>query len=116
MKLAIIRCMQTEDYCPGTSDFKAIREKTGAFEGVAENIELVGFTNCGGCPGKKVVLRVRELVKRGIDTVAFATCIQKGAPIGYPCPFAAKMRALVEKEVGESVRILDYTHGVPQKS
>ena len=26
--------MQTEDYCPGTADFKAIREKTGAFEGV----------------------------------------------------------------------------------
>jgi hypothetical protein len=59
---------------------------------------------------EKVVLRVRELVKRGIDTVAFATCIQKGAPIGYPCPFAAKMRALVEKEVGENIRILDHTH------
>ena len=39
MKLAIIRCMQTEDFCPGTSDFKAIREKTGAFEGIDENIE-----------------------------------------------------------------------------
>ena len=29
MKLGIIRCMQTEDYCPGTADFKAVREKTG---------------------------------------------------------------------------------------
>lgn len=34
MKVGIIRCMQTEDYCPGTTDFKAIREKTGVFEGV----------------------------------------------------------------------------------
>ena len=110
MKLAIIRCMQTEDFCPGTSDFKAIQNKTGAFEGVEENIELIGFTNCGGCPGKKVVLRVRELLKRGADTIAFATCIQKGAPIGYPCPFAAKMKALVEKEAGENLKILDYTH------
>jgi len=110
MKLAIIRCMQTEDYCPGTSDFKAIREKTGAFEGVAEDIELIGFTSCGGCPGKKVILRVRELLKRGADTIAFASCIQQGRPIGYPCPFAGKMKALVEKEVGENVKILDYTH------
>ena len=35
MKLGIIRCMQTEDYCPGTADFKAVREKTGAFAEVA---------------------------------------------------------------------------------
>ena len=110
MKLAIIRCMQTEDYCPGTSDFKAIREKTGAFEGVAEDIELIGFTSCGGCPGKKVILRVRELLKRGADTIAFASCIQKGMPIGYPCPFAAKMKNLVEKECGETITILDHTH------
>lgn len=63
MKVGIIRCMQTEDYCPGTVDFKMIREKKGAFEGINEDIEIVGFINCGGCPGKKAVLRARELVK-----------------------------------------------------
>lgn len=34
LKVGIIRCMQTEDYCPGTTDFKFIKEKKGAFEGV----------------------------------------------------------------------------------
>lgn len=110
MKLGIIRCMQTEDYCPGTTDFKVIKNRKGAFEGVEEDIELIGFINCGDCPGKKAVLRARELVKRGADTIAFASCIQKGTPIGYPCPFAEKMRELVSKEVGEDVRIIDYTH------
>ena len=62
MKLGIIRCMQTEDFCPGTGDFKAIRNKTGVFAAVKEEIELVGFANCGGCPGKRAVLRARELV------------------------------------------------------
>ena len=38
MKLGIIRCMQTEDYCPGTTDFAFIREKKGAFEGVEGDI------------------------------------------------------------------------------
>jgi len=33
MKLGIIRCAQTEDFCPGTADFKTIQAKAGAFAG-----------------------------------------------------------------------------------
>lgn len=102
--------MQTEDFCPGTGDFNAIRNKTGIFAEIAEDIEIVGFTNCGGCPGKKAVLRARELVKRGADTIAFASCIRKGTPIGYPCPFGGKMKTLIENDLGDSVRLLDHTH------
>ncbi len=110
MKIGIIRCMQTEDYCPGTGDFKAVKNRTGAFEGITEEIEIIGFTNCGGCPAKKAVLRARELVKRGADTIVFASCIFKGTPIGYPCPFAEKMKRLIETDLGEKIKILDYTH------
>ena len=110
MKLGIIRCMQTEDYCPGTRDFKTIKEKSSAFEGVEGDIELVGFCNCGGCPGKRAVLRARLLAERGADTIAFASSIQKGTPIGYPCPFAKKMKELIEKDLGGRVQLLDYTH------
>ena len=110
MKVGIIRCAATEDYCPGTTDFKMLRERRGVFEGVEEDIELVGFTNCGGCPGKRVPLRVRELVKRGADTIVFASCIKKGTPIGYPCPFAGRLMDLAAAEAGEGVRILDWTH------
>ena len=70
MKLGIIRCMQTEDYCPGTTDFKAIKDKIGAFAD-EDNIELVGFTNCGGCPGKRAVLRARLLKSRGADIATY---------------------------------------------
>ena len=38
MRVGIIRCMQTEDYCPGTTDFRMIREKKGAFENIEEDI------------------------------------------------------------------------------
>ena len=110
MKVGIIRCMQTEDFCPGTADFKMIAEKKGAFEGVTEPIDIVGFINCGGCPGKKSVLRVRELVKRGADTIALASCITKGNPVGFACPHAEKMLELVKKEAGEAVTVLDFTH------
>ena len=30
--------MQTEDFCPGTGDFKAIRNKTGVFADVKEDL------------------------------------------------------------------------------
>ena len=102
--------MQTEDFCPGNTDFKFVREKRGAFEGVSEDIELVGFVNCGGCPGKKSVLRAKLLAEKGADTIAFASCIKKGTPIGYPCPFAKKMIELVSSAVGEDIKILDHTH------
>lgn len=110
MKVGIIRCMQTEDTCPGTADFRQIREKTGVFQGVEEEIVLIGFINCGGCPGKKAVQRAKELVRRGADTIAFASCTQKGTPIGYPCPFAKKMKEIVRAAVGDEITLLDYTH------
>lgn len=110
MKLGIIRCMQTEDYCPGKGDFMAVSKKLGIFSDVEEEIEIIGFINCGGCPGKKALLRARGMVERGADTIAFASCIQKGTPIGYPCPFAEKMKELIQDDLGDKIKILDYTH------
>lgn len=110
MKLGIIRCMQTEDYCPGSVDFAALRERRGAFAGLEGELELVGFVSCGGCPGKKAVLRARELVRRGADVIAFASCIQKGTPIGFACPFAGEMKQAVSRAVGDDILLLDHTH------
>ena len=110
MKVGIIRCMQTEDFCPGTTDFKVIREKKGAFLGVEEEIEIIGFINCGGCPGKKAVLRAKELVKRGADTIVLASCILNGNPISYPCPFGKKMQTILKEQLGEEIRLIEFTH------
>lgn len=110
MKVGIIRCMQTEDMCPGTTDFKVMKEKKFAFEGVEGEIEIIGFVSCGGCPGKKAVTRAAEMVKRGADTIVLASCITKGNPIGFVCPNAQQMKSAIEKKVGESIKIIDYTH------
>ena len=64
-----------------------IKERKGAFENVTEDIELIGFTS------------------------AFASCIQNGNPIGYPCPFARKMKEIVQNDLkDEEIQIIDYTH------
>lgn len=89
------------------------KKQKGSFEGTDGEITIIGFTNCGGCPGKKAILRAKMLVERGADTIAFASCIQKGTPIGYPCPFHKRMKDLLTAGLPENIRILDYTHDAP---
>jgi predicted metal-binding protein len=109
MKAGIIRCRQTEDLCPGTGDFKVAKAGKGAFENVGES-EVIGFVSCGGCPGKRAVARAKNMVERGVEVIAFASCIGKGTPLGFPCPHAEQMMEAVAKAVGNKVIILDYTH------
>jgi predicted metal-binding protein len=110
MKIGLIRCLQTEDMCPGTTCFKVMCISKLAFKDIEDDIEIVGVNTCGGCSGKKSVTRAAEMVKRGAEAIAFASCITKKNPIGFACPHADQMIAAVEKKVGESVKIFDYTH------
>lgn len=110
MKVGLIRCQQTEDMCPGTTDFKVMRDKKAAFEGIEEDIEIVGFVSCGGCPGKKAVTRAAEMVKRGADTIVLCSCMTRGNPIGFVCPNVESIQASLAKKLGEEIRIIDYTH------
>lgn len=107
-KVGIIRCQQTEDICPGTTDFKVAALGELAFQELGP-VEIVGFVSCGGCPGKRAVARAEEMVKRGAKVIAFASCIFKGRPIDMPCPNAQAMRDAVAKNV-PGVKILDWTH------
>jgi predicted metal-binding protein len=102
--------MQTEDMCPATTCFKVMNMKKMAFKEIDEDIEVVGVNTCGGCPGKKAVTRAEEMVKRGADTIVLASCITKGNPIGFACPHAEQMKAAIEKKIGKSIKIIDYTH------
>jgi predicted metal-binding protein len=108
-KVGIIRCQQTEDLCPGTTDFRAAAEGKFAFEPEGP-VEIIGFVSCGGCPGKKAVARARVLVERGAESIVFASCISKGNPISFPCPNFTVMKEAIIKKVGDGVRIIDYTH------
>lgn len=110
MKVGIIRCQSTEDICPGTTDFKVIRDKTCAFEGIEGNIDIIGFVSCGGCPGKKAITRAEEMVKRGAEAIVLASCVTKGNPIGFPCPHAQEIIKILKKRLGNKVNIFEYTH------
>ncbi len=107
-KVGIIRCQQTEDLCPGTTDFKTALSGKLAFEPFGA-CEVMGFVSCGGCPGKRSVARAKMLVERGAEVLFLASCIKKGNPIGMPCPHYEALRAAIEKQVGQ-VPVIDWTH------
>ncbi len=109
MKVGLIRCLQTEDVCPAKGCFNAAMNKTAAFENL-KDVEIIAVNTCGGCPGKKAAFRAENMVKFGCDTIAFASCISKGAPIGFPCPHFEQMKEAVKKKVGDDITILDFTH------
>ena len=108
-KVGMIRCQQTEDMCPGTTDFKVAKGGKLAFDGIGPS-EVVGFVSCGGCPGKRAVGRAEIMVERGAEVIAFVSCISRGNPIGYPCPHYANMRDAVIKAIGPDIEILEWTH------
>jgi len=108
-KVGIIRCQQTEDICPGTTDFKISSEGKLAFEKTGP-VEIVGFVSCGGCPGKRAVARAKLMVNRGAEAIVFASCISRGNPIDYPCPHYANMKDVVIKAIGHNIEIIEYTH------
>jgi len=110
MKVGLIRCMKTEDICVATRDFMVIRNKKGAFKGIKGEIEVIGVTNCGGCPGDKVVTRAQKMVKGGADAIALTSCITKGRPIGSVCPYVEKMKEAIENKLSNTIKLIDYTH------
>ncbi|MFP4243302.1 MAG: CGGC domain-containing protein [Chitinispirillaceae bacterium] len=109
MKVGIIRCQQTEDMCPGTVDFKVASEGKLGFAQTGPS-EVIGFVSCGGCPGKRAALRAKMMVDRGAQAIAFASCINRGNPIGFPCPHAEMIMKTVRQKVGEEIALIDYTH------
>lgn len=109
MKVGIVRCQQTEDLCPGSTDFKFAKDGKGAFEATGP-VEIVGFVSCGGCPGKRAVGRAKMLVARGAEAIVIASCISKGNPIGYPCPQYESMKKAIAQNLSAEIKIIEWTH------
>lgn len=109
VKVGIIRCLQTEDICCGDICFQVSRRGKQAFHGLGQ-VEVVGFASCGGCPGKKAVQRAQNMVKSGARTIVFASCVARGTPNDFPCPFFVKMKKVMMKELGPKIKIIDWTH------
>ena len=110
-KIGIIICDRYRS-CAGGKCFRALQNREGAFDiyGKDEDVELVGYTSCGGCPGGNIEYAPEELRKNGAEVVHFAT----GFVVGYPpCPYIDHFKRFIEDKY--SMGVVVGTHPIPQK-
>ncbi|MCD4708162.1 MAG: CGGC domain-containing protein [Candidatus Sabulitectum sp.] len=109
-KIGIIICDRYHT-CAGGKCLRSLRNREGAFALYKnEEVELVGYTTCGGCPGGNVEYAPEEMKKNGAEVIHLAT----GLIVGYPpCP---RLRAFTEFiPVKYRLNVVAGTHPVPQK-
>ena len=110
-KIGIIICGRYQS-CGGGKCFRAVRERVGAFRRYPseEEVQVVGYSYCGGCPGGNVEYVPEEMIKNGAEVVHLAT----GLVVGYPpCPRIRQFQQFIESRYG--VPVVIGTHPIPQK-
>ena len=111
MKLGIIICDQYRN-CAGGKCFRALKNREGAFDIYSPNeeLEIVGYTSCGGCPGGNIEYSPEEMLKNGVDVIHFAT----GFVVAYPpCPYISQFKSFIEEKY--KIPVVIGTHPIPQK-
>ena len=98
--------------CAGVKCFRAMQSREGAFSiyPKEEELEIAGYTSCGGCPGGNVEYTPAEMIKNGAEVIHLAT----GLVVGYPpCPRIVQFRDFIQEKYG--VKVVVGTHPIPQK-
>jgi predicted metal-binding protein len=110
-KIGIIICGRYQS-CGGGKCFRALRERQGAYAVYPkdEAVEIVGFANCGGCPGGNIENVPAEMKKNGAQAIHLATCFVVGYP---PCNNIRKFKEFIETAYGLPVVI--GSHPIPLK-
>jgi predicted metal-binding protein len=110
IKIGIIICDRYRE-CAGGKCFRALNNREGAFESYKDqDVEIVGYTTCGGCPGGNVEYAPAEMQKNGAKVIHFAT----GFVVGYPpCPYVEHFCNFIETQYG--IKVVVGTHPIPQK-
>ena len=110
IKVAIIICNRYHT-CAGGKCFRALQNREGAFSLYkGQDVELVGYTTCDGCPGGNIEYAPAEMKKNGAQVIHLAT----GLVVGYPpCPRITKFKEFIETKYG--MKVVIGTHPIPQK-
>ncbi|MBN2789271.1 MAG: CGGC domain-containing protein [Candidatus Delongbacteria bacterium] len=110
-KVGIIICDRYKS-CAGGKCFRSLQERDGAFSiyPKEEDVQIVGYTSCGGCPGGNIEYTPEEMIKNGANVIHLAT----GMVVGYPpCPFIDHFRKFITEKYG--IKVIVGTHPIPEK-
>ncbi|MBE0564623.1 MAG: CGGC domain-containing protein [Krumholzibacteria bacterium] len=108
-RIGIIICDRYHT-CAGGKCLRSLRDREGAFARYAgQEVELVGYTTCGGCPGGNIEYAPEEMRRNGAEVVHLAT----GLVVGYPpCPHLDRFREFIPVKYG--LEVVVGTHPVPE--
>lgn len=109
--IGIIICGRYQS-CGGGKCFRAVREHAGGFSIYPKEEELVvvGYSYCGGCPGGNIEYVPEEMIKNGAEVIHLAT----GLVVGYPpCPRIKAFKDFIEAHY--HVPVVIGTHPIPMK-
>ena len=97
--------------CAGGKCLRSMKNREGAFSIYKDQeVELVGYTTCDGCPGGNIEYAPEEMKNNGADVIHFAT----GMVVGYPpCPHIEHLRDFIKEKYG--LKVVLGTHPIPQK-
>ena len=110
-KIGIIICDRYRS-CAGGKCFRALKNREGAFSIYSKDaqVEVVGYTSCGGCPGGNIEYVPEEMIRNGAEVIHLAT----GLIVGYPpCPYIEHFIDFIKEKYG--VEVVAGTHPIPQK-
>mgnify|MGYP000880262263 CR=1 FL=1 len=109
VKIGIIICHRYHT-CAGGKCLRSLRNREGAFARYRdEEVELVGYTTCGGCPGGNVEYAPAEMKKNGAEVIHLAT----GLVVGYPpCPRLQAFTEFIPAKYG--LEVVVGTHPIPE--
>ena len=110
LKIGIIICDRYRT-CAGGKCFRALQNREGAFSMYqGQEVELVGYTTCDGCPGGNIEYAANEMTKNGAEVIHFAT----GMLVGYPpCPYIDTFQKFLEEKF--KIKVVLGTHPIPKK-
>lgn len=111
IKIGIIICDRYHT-CAGGKCFRSLKNREGAFSiyDPDDNLELVGYTTCDGCPGGNIEYAPEEMKKNGAEVIHLAT----GLVVGYPpCPYIDHFKAFIEEKY--NMKVVIGTHPIPEK-
>lgn len=110
VKIGIVIC-QRYATCAGGKCLRSLQNKEGAFAMYKDtDIELAGYTTCGGCPGGNIEYAPEEMKKNGVTHIHFAT----GFLVGYPpCPYMEHFEKFIPEKYG--MKVVFGTHPIPEK-
>jgi len=108
-RIGIIICHRYHT-CAGGKCLRSLHNREGAFARYkGEEVELVGYATCGGCPGGNVEYAPAEMKKNGAEVIHLAT----GLVVGYPpCPRIQAFCDFIPEKY--DLEVVVGTHPIPQ--